>query len=300
MFRTTKHVQYTYDRHAELGKGSYGIVYAGHSLADLTPLAIKVISLAQEKPGSQRRSNTFYLEQAIVERLAGLNHPNIVGLLGAHSHAAPVEEGIIIMERVPSMTVETMVTSAMAKQCPLSAGFVADILRQVCLGVSSLHGYGVAHLDIKAANLSFDTTTRRVRIIDFGLAHICPDGAETRFNDKIQGTPLCMPFEALEGFTRSPYAQDIYSLGALLYWLYEGSYMYCTSESLMHLKQRIRSGLRPVAGRMPPVHAKLMHKTMSLLPSLRPAIDDVVLAVTCTDFLCPDLSTTYVDPNETK
>jgi len=39
------------------------------------------------------------------------------------------------------------------------------------LSSTFLHGHGVAHMDLKSANIVIDTSLERLYIIDFGLAH---------------------------------------------------------------------------------------------------------------------------------
>ena len=46
-----------------------------------------------------------------------------------------------------------------------------DLLRQIVEGFSFLHGHGVAHMDLKSANIVTDTSLGRWYIIDFGLAY---------------------------------------------------------------------------------------------------------------------------------
>jgi serine/threonine protein kinase len=46
-----------------------------------------------------------------------------------------------------------------------------NLLRQMVEGFTFLHGHGVAHMDLKSANIVIDTSLERLYIIDFGLAY---------------------------------------------------------------------------------------------------------------------------------
>ena len=46
-----------------------------------------------------------------------------------------------------------------------------NLLCQMVEGVAFLHEHGVAHMDLKSANIIIDTSLERLYIIDFGLAH---------------------------------------------------------------------------------------------------------------------------------
>ena len=46
-----------------------------------------------------------------------------------------------------------------------------NLLSQIVEGFTFLHAHGVAHMDLKSANIVIDTSLERLYIIDFGLAH---------------------------------------------------------------------------------------------------------------------------------
>ena len=46
-----------------------------------------------------------------------------------------------------------------------------NLLWQMVEGFTFLHGHGIAHMDLKSANIVIDTSLERLYIIDFGLAH---------------------------------------------------------------------------------------------------------------------------------
>ena len=90
-----------------------------------------------------------------------------------------------------------------------------QIARQLCAGVQAAHEQGILHRDLKPANVMIDGRGR-VKITDFGLAHLADQGTEIR-----SGTPAYMAPEQLTGQDVTV-RSDIYALGLVLYELFTG------------------------------------------------------------------------------
>lgn len=88
------------------------------------------------------------------------------------------------------------------------------IFLKVCDAVSYAHSQGILHLDLKPSNIHFD---------EFGAVLVCDWGLALKVNeeksrDTVSGTPGFMAPEQYSGQGLSE-ATDIYSLGALLYFM---------------------------------------------------------------------------------
>jgi serine/threonine protein kinase len=92
---------------------------------------------------------------------------------------------------------------------------VAEIGRQVALGLHHAHEAGVIHRDIKPANLLLDRDGN-VWIADFGLAR-CDDAQELTVTGDLPGTLRYMSPEQLLGDAPIDRRTDIYSLAATLW-----------------------------------------------------------------------------------
>jgi hypothetical protein len=103
-------------------------------------------------------------------------------------------------------------------------GTVIDIGVQVANALAAAHAAGVVHRDLKPENVIRDESGR-VRILDFGIAHIDP-AARLPLRSLTDagfpmGTPAYMSPEQLEGSVVDA-RSDIFALGVLLYELASG------------------------------------------------------------------------------
>ena len=108
---------------------------------------------------------------------------------------------------------------------------VVHILRQICESLSEAHGVGLIHRDIKPANVFLcdrGGIPDSVKVLDFGLVKHVSDQAdeltarEMPGADGIVGTPNFIAPEAIRDSNRSDARSDLYSLGALGYFLLTG------------------------------------------------------------------------------
>ena len=99
-----------------------------------------------------------------------------------------------------------------------------DLVRQIADALDTIHSHGLLHLDVKPANILFDSNGRAV-LIDFGVSkYIDSDGHDTSTTSSLIGfSKGFAPIEQIGAMldALSP-ATDIYSLGATLYNLVTG------------------------------------------------------------------------------
>jgi eukaryotic-like serine/threonine-protein kinase len=191
----------------KIGKGGWGIVYRGlHKLLKM-PVAIKMMrhDMAMEPLFLE----TFRRE---AETIARLRHPNIVSIYDIEEMYKTI---FIIMEYLEGVSLKEYLD----KVGPLSVRCCANILVQVCDGLSCAHKVDVVHRDIKPANI-FIMENDHVKLLDFGLA--CAPGTEDM---NIAGTLYYASPEQIEG---SPVDQrsDIYSMGIMAYEMVTGKRPY--------------------------------------------------------------------------
>ena len=130
-----------------------------------------------------------------------------------------------VMELLRGWSLEELVK----KHGPLSPARVVCLLRQVCDALGEAHQKGLVHRDIKPANI-FATRTGGnhdvAKLLDFGLVKYGMAngvGTSERVIDRgFSGSPLFMSPEQSTDYDKVDARSDIYSLGAVTYFLLTG------------------------------------------------------------------------------
>jgi serine/threonine-protein kinase len=124
------------------------------------------------------------------------------------------------------------------------------LLRQLCGALSEAHAVGLIHRDVKPDNVllcrlggSHDV----VKLFDFGLVQIAnrdaPSAKLTQVG-LIVGTPEYMSPEQVSG-AEIDLRTDLFSLGAVAYFLLTGACPYSGENTLALMYARLREGARP-------------------------------------------------------
>jgi eukaryotic-like serine/threonine-protein kinase len=201
----------------KLGSGGMGEVYLGEHMMLRRKCAIKLIRTDQA-------SDPTILErfEREVQSMAALTHPNTVEVFDYGLS----EDGTFYyaMEFLPGLSLQELVD----KFGPLPADRSVHFLRQVCSALQEAHTTGLIHRDIKPSNViacerggAFDTA----KLLDFGLVHhvgLGPDDHKLTVQGVILGSPPFMSPEQALGRANIDARTDIYSVGALAYYLLTG------------------------------------------------------------------------------
>jgi serine/threonine protein kinase len=209
-----------------------------------------------------------------VQLTSRLTHPNTITLYDY----GRTPEGIFYyaMEYLDGLTLARLVKQYGAQP----EGRVISILRQVCGSLAEAHAIGLVHRDIKPANIFL---TQRggvadvVKVLDFGLVKVRDPqgGAELTMAEATLGTPLYMSPEAVEHSNEVDARSDLYSLGAVGYFLVTGEALFdwlTLGEVLMHQVKDMP--VRPSERLGKPVSPDLEELLMRCLaknPASRPA-----------------------------
>jgi serine/threonine protein kinase len=150
-------------RQGSIGRGSYGIVYAGRDKTSNEPVAIKVLD---EFPDNTIDSKQLLREIMALRMLQ--EHPNIVSLKHITASRAPSTGtflGIaLIFERY-----EADLARIISSRQPLTQTHLQFFLYQMLSGISYIHAAGFVHRDLKPANILVKSNCDLV-ICDLGLA----------------------------------------------------------------------------------------------------------------------------------
>ena len=181
-----------------LGEGGVGKVYRARQLSTGMPAALKILK------SSNPIFRTRFVQEAKV--LAGLAHPNIVGL---RDFGVQRDQMYLVMEFIEGETL----TAFLAKDPPL--GDLLPLFEQLLAALAYAHRREIVHRDIKPDNIMLQSVggQRFVRLVDFGLAKDIIDSDATSI---LGGTKRYM---APEQFTRvqiGPWT-DLYAVGCMAF-----------------------------------------------------------------------------------
>ena len=201
----------------KLGSGGMGEVYLAEHQMMKRPCAVKLIR--PEKAGDPRMLARFERE---VRATAKLSHWNSIDIYDYGRTA----DGTFyyVMEYLPGHNIGEVVEG----YGPIPPGRTVFLMDQVCGALAEAHGIGLVHRDIKPANIFcayrggvFDV----VKLLDFGLAkptmEKAPD-AQLTLAGTVTGSPLFMSPEQASGDDTVDARSDIYSLGAVMYYMLTG------------------------------------------------------------------------------
>ena len=205
--------QYTIDR--KIGTGAMGVVYRGHHAMLHRPTAIKMLD------SSMTDDQTIARFEREVQLTSQLNHPNTIAIYDYGRTA----DGMFyyVMEYLDGITLQDLVQ----RYGPQPEARVIHILQQVCGSLTEAHGVGLIHRDIKPANMMVNDRGGLydfVKLLDFGLVKPVDTQDETALTvaGAIAGTPMYMSPELVERSEELDARSDLYSLGAVGYWLLAG------------------------------------------------------------------------------
>src|SRR5262249_3592654 len=191
---------------------------------------------------------------------ATLTHPNTVQIYD-YGHAA---DGTFyyVMEYLPGLTLEELVRQA----GPLPPARAIHFLRQICGALEEAPARGLTHRDINTGNVMVcerGGVHDVAKLLDFGL--VLPpmgdaDGDKLTQDGAITGTPAYLSPEQAGGLEAADARSDIYSVGALAYFLLTGRPPFAGRPAVQMLAAHLYESPaalpaggpgRPAAGRLP-------------------------------------------------
>jgi serine/threonine protein kinase len=244
----------------ELGRGGMGAVFLAVDTRLDRQLALKVM-LPEFAANAEARER--FLREA--RAAAKIGHDNVVTVFEADER-----DGIpyITMQLLQGYPLDAFIQ----KKGTPSLRNVLRITREAALGLAAAHKLGVVHRDVKPANLWLEAPHGRVKLLDFGLAR--PDGLDSELTKTgvLIGTPAFMSPEQALG-ERVDQRTDLFSLGAVLYWLCTGQLPFPGLNVVAVLKALATEEPKPVLAlnpKLPGPLAELIHQLLARAPERRP------------------------------
>ncbi|MHB1215853.1 MAG: serine/threonine-protein kinase [Thiobacillus sp.] len=265
----------------EVGQGAMGTVYRARDPLIERTVAIKTVSISLLQQEGADAESRFLREAQSAGRLS---HPNIVTIYDVGE-----ADGLayIAMEYLPGATLRDIMNKG-----PMPLDLVLDTATQMAEALAFAHEHGVIHRDIKPTNVVVTGQRGRVKLTDFGIAHLLnSDHTQT---GQMLGSPRYMSPEQAMGREIDGHS-DIFSLGAVLYEMLTGQYAF-DGDSLPTIVYRVINeppipvvSLRP---RIPAAWANLLVRMLDKNPQARPDARALVSALRTLTPAAPQLPDT--------
>jgi eukaryotic-like serine/threonine-protein kinase len=264
--------QYRLER--KIGEGGMSTVYLAQHALLKRPTALKML-----KPqfASDELAARFERE---VQHASRLRHPNTIGIYDYGRTA----DGLFyyVMEYLEGETLAALVTARGA----MPAARVVHVLRQVCAALREAHGQGLIHRDIKPGNIMLCYRGGEhdvVKILDYGLVKDV-EGRESRNITQFQkflGTPLYMSPERIRDPADADVRADIYSVGAVGFYLATGRDLFSTAgthDLVYHVLHTPVPRVSSLVPGVPPALDELLARCLDKERDRRPSDIALVLA----------------------
>jgi serine/threonine-protein kinase len=163
------------------------------------------------------------------------------------------------MEYLPGLSLQELTE----RHGPLPPARAIYLLRQVCGALREAHAIGLIHRDIKPNNI---LVCQRggyqdvVKLVDFGLVQAQEPGkdpAKLTQEGSVLGTPAYMSPEQAAGTGNLDARSDIYSLGAVAYFLLTGDRPFKGLSAMQVLAAHLYEPVKPLRSVRPEIPADL-------------------------------------------
>jgi len=194
----------------EIGRGGMGVIYRARQQHSRRIVAVKRI-LAHEV-NSHETLARFRRE---AEAVASLDHPNILPI----HEVSESEEGLPFFSMKYATGGSLRSAASALRNKPREC---VQLMAKVARGIAYAHGKGVLHRDLQPGNILLDENGEPM-VSDFGLAKWLDQNSDLTRTLETLGTPgYIAPEQAESRAADLTSAADVYSLGAILFYLLTG------------------------------------------------------------------------------
>lgn len=225
-----------------LGKGGMGMVFRGVDKMLNREVAIKKITAAR-RPDGQTTETALPSE---AQKLASLNHPNIVTVYDVHRNKDNV---FIVMELLNGKTLDQL--------GQFSLGDLQELVMQAQDAVFAANQAGLLHGDLKPQNIMRTQLSGgrvQYKLLDFDQARVI--GRDLDYTDQL-GTCGSIHFMAPERFegTATSKASDTYAMGCIYYYMLTGQFPCQGETSVEVMAAHLRGDFTPLTELRPDLPA---------------------------------------------
>ena len=279
----------------QLGSGGMGEVYRAEHQLLKRPCAIKLI-----KPGKAADAQAIARFEREVQATASLTHWNTVEIYDYGRS----DDGTFyyVMEFLPGLSLEQLVR----RHGPLPPERAVHFLRQVCSALREAHACGLIHRDIKPANICAAErggVCDVAKLLDFGLVRqqvVASEDVNLTQQGAITGSPQYMCPEQGTASGKPDARSDIYSLGAVAYYLVTGQPPFLGDSPMEIIVAHCRDPLKPpteINASVPADLEAVITRCMAKKPDDRyqdaASLDQALAACQCVGKWTDDMATAW-------
>lgn len=253
-----------YEVRSMLGSGGMGEVYEAHDRGLNRRVALKVA-----RPDI---SGDYLLREG--RALAAIRHPGVVGVqtMGRFRGTS-----FLVLELVQGLSVDRLLQDRRGRGERYDVNEALDLVIHVADALAVVHKAGLAHRDVKPANLML-APGGRVVLMDFGLVlpHADRAGYKNVAGSVDYMSPEAMTAEVAEG---AVHLVDVYALGILAYELLTGIVPFDGADTTSSHRAKLRppSPIDSLRGDVPAALRDIIYQMISVDPGERPQSAEAAL-----------------------
>ena len=194
----------------EIGRGGMGVIYRARQQHSRRIVAVKRV-LAHQVNSHE----TLVRFRREAEAVASLDHPNIL----------PIHEVSESEEGLPYFSMKYATGGSLRAAAPAlrkNPRGCVQLMAKIARAIDYAHGKGILHRDLQPGNILLDENGEPM-VSDFGLAKWLDQGSDLTRTLETLGTPgYIAPEQTERPADKLTRAADVYSLGAILFYLLTG------------------------------------------------------------------------------
>jgi serine/threonine protein kinase len=252
---------------AEIGRGGMGAIFRARDAELDETVALKVLAGDIAAETAARFVQEIKIARSIV-------HPNVVRV---HTFEKWRDFRLLMMEYIDGVALPRW----MERVPQPSRADRLHVALQAAAGLEAAHRAGIVHRDIKPENILV-TSAGQAKVLDFGIARPESGGHTLTEKGLVLGTPRYMSPEQVQGKPLDR-RSDIYSLGAVLFFLFTGEEPFNGSDVretlLTHLRPPVKTPLN-IDPSIPVPLSQAILKALEVDPAARfPTADALAAAL---------------------
>ncbi|MCK5719635.1 MAG: AAA family ATPase, partial [Thiomargarita sp.] len=195
-------------------------VYRGIRNKDNQPVILKMLKQDYPSPAELTRYQQEY------EITLDLNLTGVIKTYGIEKYQNTL---VIILEDFDGTSLKELMAAR-----PLTVQEFLPLAIQITDSLGNIHAANIIHKDINPSNIVWEPTTKRLKIIDFGIASRLPRENPTLKNpEQLEGTLAYLSPEQTGRINRSmDYRTDLYSLGVTFYEMLTGQLPFDSTDAM--------------------------------------------------------------------